>query len=97
MIIKLPRLTKIKPTLESTCIKLMEESGELAELVGKFRKMSGEQIVDEQYSMNNIASELLDVAQVAVTMMYVLEEQHDINIDKALDNHINKLITRGYL
>ena len=36
-----PRLN-LNPTMESTMIKLVEESGELAELIGKVRGMSGE-------------------------------------------------------
>lgn len=36
-----PRLN-LQPTMESTMIKLVEEAGELAELIGKARGMSGE-------------------------------------------------------
>lgn len=36
-----PRLD-LQPTMESTMIKLVEEAGELAELIGKARGMSGE-------------------------------------------------------
>jgi NTP pyrophosphatase (non-canonical NTP hydrolase) len=36
-----PRLD-LAPTMESTMIKLVEEAGELAELIGKVRGMSGE-------------------------------------------------------
>ena len=43
------------------------------------------------------SQELLDVAQTAVSMMYVLEEQYQVDIGKALDKHIQKLIDKGYL
>ena len=36
-IIALPRLNALSPTLESTALKLMEETGELAQAIGKFR------------------------------------------------------------
>ena len=32
--ITLPRLNNLKPTLESTALKLMEEAGELAQAIG---------------------------------------------------------------
>jgi NTP pyrophosphatase (non-canonical NTP hydrolase) len=35
--ITLPRLNKLNPSLESTALKIMEESGELAQAIGKFR------------------------------------------------------------
>ena len=41
-IISLPCLDALSPTLESTALKLMEETGELAQVIGKYRGMSGE-------------------------------------------------------
>jgi len=40
--LSLPRLNQLNPTLESTALKLMEEAGELAQAIGKFRGMNGE-------------------------------------------------------
>ena len=79
--LSLPRLNQLNPTLESTALKLMEETGELAQAIGKFRGLSGEKIsMDEGVVVKEIARELLDVAQTAVTMMFVMEEQFGIDI-----------------
>ncbi len=97
-IVALPRLNNLTPTMESTALKLMEEAGELAQAIGKLRGMSGERCaVDEGEALTRITRELLDVAQTAVSMMFVLEEHYGVDIDKALDEHINKLIEKGYL
>ena len=98
-VIALPKLDQLEPSLESTALKLMEEAGELAQAIGKFRGLSGEHIVgySEDEVMYMISQELLDVAQTAVSMMYVLEEQYQVDIGKALDKHIQKLIDKGYL
>lgn len=96
--IALPRLNGLKPTLESTALKLMEEAGELAANIGKFRSLSGERLeVDDKGVARAVARELLDVAQTAITMMFVLEEEYDVDIDTALTDHVTKLIEKGYL
>lgn len=94
--ITLPRLNKLTPTLESTALKLMEEAGELAQVIGKFRNLSGERNEVDNSVMEMIASELADTAQTCITMMYVLEEKYGVNIDKVLDEHISKLVQKGY-
>ena len=82
--ITLPRLNNLKPTLESTALKLMEEAGELAQAIGKFRGMSGEQTsMSEQQVVKLILDELLDVAQTAVSLMFVLEEEYGADIGEA--------------
>lgn len=97
-IIALPRLNNLSPTLESTALKLMEEAGELAQAIGKYRGLNGEAVAwGEEQVMKKITEELLDVAQTAVSMMFVLEELYEINIDKALEGHIDKLAKKGYL
>lgn len=96
--LSLPRLNQLNPSLESTALKLMEEAGELAQVIGKYRGLSGEQIVlDEDLAIKQIACELLDVAQTAVTMMFVLEEQHGIDLSDMRQEHIAKLERKGYL
>lgn len=96
--IALPRLNNLQPTIESTALKLMEETGELAQAIGKYRGMSGENtIYDENEVMEKICSELLDVAQTAVSLMFVLEEKYDMDIGAALEKHIQKLIDKEYL
>ena len=68
-VIALPKLNQLEPSLESTALKLMEEAGELAQAIGKFRGLSGEHIVgySEDEVMYMISQELLDVAQTAVS------------------------------
>ncbi len=97
-ILSLPRLNQLNPTLESTALKLMEEAGELAQCIGKFRGLSGEIIqMNEDVVVEEIAKELLDVAQTAVTMMFVMEDQFGIDIEKMVQKHIDKLSRKGYL
>ncbi|WP_372995392.1 MazG-like family protein [Lutispora sp.] len=96
--VSLPRLNNLKPNIESTALKLMEEAGELAQLIGKYRGLNGEKCtMEETVVINRIAEELLDVAQVAVSMMYVLEENYNISIDEKLKQHIEKLTKKGYI
>jgi NTP pyrophosphatase (non-canonical NTP hydrolase) len=96
--ISLPKLNNLQPGLESTCLKLMEEAGELAQVIGKFRGLNGEKdVLDQHKLVEKITEELLDVAQVAVSMMFVLEKEYDINIHDKIDEHIDKLIKKGYI
>jgi hypothetical protein len=39
----------------------------------------------------------LDVAQTAVSLMFVLEEEYGADIGLALERHIQKLIEKEYL
>ncbi|EMT37906.1 MazG-like family protein [Thermoanaerobacter thermohydrosulfuricus] len=96
--ISLPKLNNLTPSLESTALKLMEEAGELAQAIGKFRGLNGENVtLSEKEIMGKISEELLDVAQVAVSMMFVLEEKYNINIEEKLKEHIEKLKRKGYI
>lgn len=96
--ISLPKLNNLTPNIESTCLKLMEEAGELAQAVGKFRGLNGENVdIDEKEVIKMLSSELLDVAQVAVSMMFVLEEKYKIDISESVDEHVKKLIAKGYI
>jgi NTP pyrophosphatase (non-canonical NTP hydrolase) len=95
--VTLPRLNRLSPSLESTALKIMEESGELAQAIGKLRGLSGErQRLEEDDAMQMVARELVDVAQTAVTMMFVLEEQYGIDLETILREHIAKLQAKGY-
>ncbi|NMA02474.1 MAG: nucleotide pyrophosphohydrolase [Clostridia bacterium] len=97
-VIALPKLNLLSPTMESTALKLMEETGELAQAIGKFRGLSGETMtLEEKEVMEMVTRELLDVAQTAVSMMYVLEEEYKVDIGVMLEEHIQKLIDKGYL
>lgn len=96
--LSLPKLNNLSPTIESTAIKLMEEAGELAQAIGKLRGLSGEaEKREEKEVMNIITRELLDVAQTAVSMMFVLEEHYGVDLEQARNEHIKKLVRKGYL
>ncbi|WP_432667391.1 MazG-like family protein [Wukongibacter baidiensis] len=98
--ISLPYLNSISPTIESTALKLSEEQGELCRAIGKFRGMNGERDgikLSDGEAYNEITKELLDVAQTAITMILVLEKQHGINVEKYISEHIEKLISKGYV
>ncbi|MBC7335024.1 MAG: nucleotide pyrophosphohydrolase [Clostridia bacterium] len=97
-IVALPRLNRLQPTLESTALKLMEEAGELAQAIGKLRGLNGEEVsLAREDIMRRISRELLDVAQTAVSMMFVLEEQYGVDLDRSLEEHLAKLVAKGYL
>jgi len=94
----LPKLTGLAPTLEGTCLKIMEECGELSEAIGKLRGLSGEKVqLDEKEVLNLVSRELMDVAQTAISMMFVLEEHYDVDLGQVLEEHIEKLLAKGYL
>ena len=96
--ISLPYLDALRPTLESTALKLMEEAGELAQAIGKYRGMSGELAhLEEKQVVQLIVEELVDVAQTAVTMMYVLEQEYDVDLDQTLRRHLEKMRSKGYM
>ncbi len=97
-IVALPKLNNLSPTMESTALKLMEEAGELAQAIGKLRGMNGEKkVIAENEAIELITKELLDVAQTAVSMMFVLEDNYGVDIEKAVDEHVQKLLNKGYL
>ena len=61
-------------------------------------RMNGENITfSREEALDMTAKELLDVAQTAVSMMFVLEEEYNINIDNEVKEHIEKLVNKGYL
>lgn len=96
--ISLPRLTQLTPTLESTMLKITEEVGELAQAIGKFRGLSGEkQRWNEEDVVRAIVSELLDVAQTATSMMFVIEDLYGIDMAEEMERHVEKLRQKGYL
>ncbi|HYG57672.1 MAG TPA: MazG-like family protein [Symbiobacteriaceae bacterium] len=97
--IALPQLNKIQPTIETTAIKLMEETGELAAAIARFKGHGGVQMGTRSQPelAQDCARELLDVAQTAITMMFVLEEQYGVDVEAIVSEHVQKLINKGYL
>ncbi len=96
--IALPRLNGLYPTLESTALKLMEETGELSKAIGSYQDIHGKhEPVRDRDGLMRVTRELLDVAQTAITMMFVLEEQYGVDLNESLSLHLEKLIDKGYL
>lgn len=94
--IALPRLL-MHTDLVRTALKIGEEAGELVQFAGKKSGMSGElNISDDTTITKGIVSELFDVAQCCVTMLYILEDLYDIDIKTLLENHASKLHEHGY-
>ena len=90
----LPKLNRLRPTLDSTVLKVVEEAGELARAVLRHMQKSppaAENTLDE------VAAELLDVAQTCVTMIFVLEDAYGLRCDELIDRHLAKLKRKGYL
>ena len=96
--IALPRLNGLYPTLESTALKLMEETGELSKAIGRYQELQNQDAdTSDGESLRRVTRELLDVAQTAITMMFVLEEQYGVDLNESLSLHLEKLIEKGYL
>lgn len=95
--INLPRLSLNQVTMLTTVCKIQEELGELTQYLGKRSGASGEtRDLSESEIIRETALELLDVAQCCFTMMYILAERHEVNIEALLARHIEKLRRKGY-
>lgn len=94
-----PILNNLTPTVDSCTKKLIEELGELLQLIGKGHQASGEQIgmMPEEYMPQRLIEEAFDVAQSAVTMINTLADKYDISIEDQLKLHEEKLREKGYL
>ena len=76
----------------------MEEAGEFAQCVGKLQGLNGEHtMLAPGAYLDKASEELLDVMQVCATMIYLLEEKHNIKITDKFNQHIEKLKLKGYL
>ncbi len=90
----LPKLNRLHPTLESTVFKVVEESGELARAV--LQHLSDSELKTSE-SLDEVAAELLDVAQTCVTMIFVLEDEYGLRCEDLVESHLSKLRGKGYL
>lgn len=91
-------LNGLTPTVESCTLKVLEEVGELMQLIGKGQGLSGEVKSGDELSLaSDMMSEAFDVAQSAVTMIYTLSDKYNMPIDGYNYVHEHKLIERGYL
>lgn len=94
--IEFKRLNGLTPT-ESSCIfKLLEEVGEVMELIGKRKKLSGENS-DDAFNAGDLIMEFMDVAQSSVTAIFVLCEKYGYPLELVEEVHARKLYERGYL
>ena len=90
----LPKLNRLHPTLESTVLKVVEESGELARAV---LQHLADPAAKTPASLDEVAAELLDVAQTCVTMIFVLEDEYGLRCEEMVDAHLAKLRRKKYL
>ncbi len=99
----LPKLNCLSPSIDSTILKIVEESGELARSVLLFLPYEKQPAFkihhnpEARHLLSEVVQELLDVAQTCVTMLFVLEEKYDFSIDEWMVRHLNKLEQKGYL
>lgn len=75
-------------------MKVVEESGELARAVLQHLADPAAKTPD---SMDEVAAELLDVAQTCVTMIFVLEDEYGLRCEEMIDSHLSKLRRKNYL
>ncbi|HMM20875.1 MAG TPA: nucleotide pyrophosphohydrolase [Selenomonadales bacterium] len=95
--LNLPRLALEEVTLLTTVCKIQEELGELTQFLGKRAGASGEgRQLSREAVMRGCALELLDIAQCCFTMMYILNENHAVDIPALLEAHVAKLRRKGY-
>ena len=90
----LPKLNRLRPTLESTVLKVMEEAGELARAV--LNHLGCAEAETPEF-LDEIAAELLDVAQTCVTMIFVLEDEGGFHSEEMVGIHLEKLRRKRYL
>ena len=98
--ITFPILNNLTPTVHSCTLKMIEEIGELCQLIGKEQRKSGEELCyagRKRYWAIATISEALDTAQASVTMAHTLCKEHDIDMDAMMEAHRYKLKQRGYL
>lgn len=97
--ITFPILNNLKPTEASCTAKVLEEVGELFQLIGKGQGMSGEKqdFLDKENWAYDVAAEALDTAQAALTMAHTICGHYNISLDNMMVNHRQKLLERGYL
>lgn len=96
--IEFKRLNGLTPTVESCTMKLLEEVGELMQLIGKGQGLSGETVYHKELSLaDDMIAESLDVAQSAVTMAFTLTRKYGLPITEYTESHEKKLRERGYL
>ncbi|MDI3256394.1 MAG: hypothetical protein QJR01_01465 [Kyrpidia sp.] len=90
MTLALPRLNGLRPTVEGTFKKLVEEQGELAGALLVWRRQPDRERTGE------VVAELLDVAQTCTSLMFAFEDTHRFPLDRLLDPYIENLAKAGH-
>lgn len=93
-----PILNGLTPTTESCTMKVLEEVGELMQLIGKGQGKSGESsdVTNLIWAIRSV-EESLDTAQSAITLAHTLCKEYDIYIDVMMEKHEKKLKEKKYL
>ena len=96
--ITFPICNNLTPTVESCTAKVLEELGELFQLIGKHKGASGEeQTMSPKVWAVQTVLESIDVAQSAITLAQTLCEDYTLNFGYLMERHEDKLKMRGYL
>ncbi|MEF9951830.1 MAG: hypothetical protein RR840_00215 [Clostridium sp.] len=83
-------------TLEKTMNLIIFSMGKIAQL-GKFIGASGEiPVIDKDESNKKYVLELFSIVEYCFNLLYSMEERYSINIEKIFDEHVDKLIKKGY-
>lgn len=100
--IRLPKCDKInylnvESDIMFTLLKLGEEIGELAQVIGKHSGLSGEvNVKKDNIVLEEVVDEMLDVAQTCCTLLYIFQEKYDVDVESFLNIHRKKLEAHGY-
>ena len=69
----------------------------MTQFLGKQSGASGEASrLSDSEVLAGCAEELLDVAQCCFTMMYILAERYQVDVEKLVNGHVAKLRRKGY-
>ena len=83
-------------TLQKTMNFIINSMGKIAQL-GKFIGDNGETpIIDESICNKRYVYELFSIVQNCFNLLYSMEKKYNINIRKIFDEHVEKLIAKGY-
>lgn len=78
-------------------LQIQEEAGELAEKIGLLTGATGKRKPVPEDIVDLVAEEALDVAQAACGVLFSLQQNYELRINKATEKHIQKMRERGYL
>ncbi|MDI3328148.1 MAG: MazG-like family protein [Alicyclobacillaceae bacterium] len=90
VVLALPRLNRLRPTVDGTFKKLVEEQGELAGAVLRWREDPSDRRRDD------VLAELLDVAQTCISLMFVFEDVYGYALDHLVGHYLENIRANGY-